>query len=79
MNFSEWLEAEKGRGAEVAAHFNKTPSAVSQWKTKGVPLEHMKEVRDLTCGAVSLEEMVPSPAKRELASSNFIEQDRHAA
>lgn len=64
MNFSDWLDAEKGRGAVVAAHFGKTPSAISQWKTNGVPLEHMKEVRDLTGGAVSLEEMVPSPTKQ---------------
>lgn len=60
MNFSEWLNAEKGRGAEVAAHFNVTPAAVSQWKTNGVPLGHMKALRDFTSGAVSLEEMVPT-------------------
>lgn len=61
MNFSAWLEAEKGRGAQVSAHFNVTPAAVSQWKTNGVPLAHMKAVRDLSEGAVSLEEMVPAP------------------
>lgn len=61
MNFSEWLEAEKGRGAEVAAHFSVTPAAVSQWKTNGVPLAHMKALRDFTGGAVSLEELVPAP------------------
>lgn len=60
MNFSDWLDAEKGRGAEVAAHFKKTASAISQWKTNGVPLEHMKAVRALSEGVVSLEEMVPA-------------------
>lgn len=59
MTFTDWLEAEKGRGALVAAHFDVTASAVSQWKTNGVPLIHMKAVRDFTGGAVPLEDMVP--------------------
>lgn len=59
MKFTDWLEAEKGRGAIVADHFDVTASAVSQWKTNGVPPIHMKAVRDLTGGAVSLEDMVP--------------------
>lgn len=43
----------------MAAHFNVSPAAVSQWKTNGVPLANMKAVRDYTCGEVTLEEMVP--------------------
>lgn len=62
MNITDWLEAEKGRAAALAAHFGKTPAAVSQWKRNGVPLDLMKRVRDFTGGAVSLEEMVPEPA-----------------
>lgn len=61
MNITVWLEAEKGRAAALAAHFGKTPAAVSQWKTNGVPLALMKPVRDFTGGAVTLEEMVPDP------------------
>lgn len=61
MNITEWLEAEKGRSAALAAHFGKTPAAVSQWKRNGVPLDLMKSVRDFTGGAVTLEEMVPEP------------------
>lgn len=61
MNITKWLEAEKGRGAALAAHFGKTPAAISQWKTNGVPLDLMKAVRDFTGGAVTLEEMVPEP------------------
>jgi DNA-binding transcriptional regulator YdaS (Cro superfamily) len=61
MNITAWLEAEKGRAAALAAHFGKTPAAVSQWKTNGVPLALMKPVRDFTGGVVTLEEMVPDP------------------
>ncbi len=59
MNITEWLDAEKGRAAAMAAHFGKTPAAVSQWKRNGVPLDLMKSIRDFTGGAVTLEEMVP--------------------
>jgi DNA-binding transcriptional regulator YdaS (Cro superfamily) len=62
MDLTTWLDAEKGRSAALAAHFNVTPAAVSQWKRNGVPLGNMKAVRDFTGGAVSLDEMVPEPA-----------------
>jgi DNA-binding transcriptional regulator YdaS (Cro superfamily) len=61
MNLIEWLAAEKGRSAALAAYFRVTPAAVSQWKTNGVPVAHMKAVREFTAGVVSLEEMVPEP------------------
>lgn len=63
MNITDWLEAEKGRSAALAAHFGKTPSAVSQWKTNGVPLSLMKAVREFTGGQVTLEEMVAEPGR----------------
>lgn len=59
MNITDWLEAEKGRSAALAAHLGRTPAAISQWKANGVPLDLMKPVRDFTGGAVTLEEMVP--------------------
>lgn len=59
MDFTSWVEAEKGRAAALAQHFGKTAGAVSQWKTNGVPVALMKAVRDFTGGAVTLEEMVP--------------------
>lgn len=59
MNISQWLDAETGRNASLAAFFNVTPGAVSQWRTTGVPPKHMKAVRDFTGGDVSLEEMLP--------------------
>jgi DNA-binding transcriptional regulator YdaS (Cro superfamily) len=65
MNLNTWLEAEKGRLTALAAHFALTPSAVSQWKTNGVPRDKMRAVRDWTDGAVDLEDMLPDhgPAK----------------
>lgn len=65
MNLITWLEAEKGRSAALAAHFGKTPAAISQWKSNGVPLERMKAVRDFTGGEVTLEEMVPGTSAAE--------------
>jgi len=59
MNFPAWLDADRGRLTAVAAHFGLTQSAVSQWRTNGVPLNRMKAVRDYSGGEVSLEEMVP--------------------
>lgn len=63
MDLTTWLEAEKGRSAALAEHFDRTPSAVSQWKRFGVPVDLMKAVRDFTGGAVTLEEMVPESAQ----------------
>jgi DNA-binding transcriptional regulator YdaS (Cro superfamily) len=70
MNITDWLEAEKGRAAALAAHFGKTPAAVSQWKRNGVPLDLMKSIREFTGGAVTLEEMVPEPALRDQESAS---------
>lgn len=59
MDLNTWLDAEPGRAAEMASHFDVTQAAVSHWKTKGVPVGRMKAVRDYTGGSVSLDEMVP--------------------
>ena len=61
MNFSDWLKAEDGRAASLATHFAVTPSAISQWRTNGVPPSKMKAVRDFSGGVVTLEEMLPDP------------------
>lgn len=82
MDLNTWLEAEKGRAAALASRFDVTPAAISQWKKNGVPLAHMKAVRDFTNGAVSLEEMVPeSPDRRvehDVAERVPAELDRRA-
>lgn len=66
MTLSEWLDADRGRLTALAAHFNLTQSAVSQWRSNGVPPRRMKAVRDFTGGAVSLDDMLeadpPAPA-----------------
>jgi DNA-binding transcriptional regulator YdaS (Cro superfamily) len=59
MNFSDWLNAERGRLAAITAHFGLTQSAVCQWRVNGVPPARMKAVRDFTGGSVTLEEMLP--------------------
>jgi len=61
MNLSDWLNAERGRAAAIAAHFGLTQPAVTHWRTKGVPKKHMVAVRDFTGGEVSLEEMLSQP------------------
>lgn len=67
MTLTQWLAAEKGRASAMAAHFNVSSAAVSQWKTNGVPLANMKAVREFTDGSVTLEEMVPEPEVRDAA------------
>jgi DNA-binding transcriptional regulator YdaS (Cro superfamily) len=63
MDLKTWLEPRgSGKALALAEHIGVSVSAVSQWKTNGVPLAHMKAVRDFTGGEVSLEEMVPDPA-----------------
>ncbi len=62
MDLTSWLEAQKGRASSLAAHFGRSRAAVSLWKSKGVPVDLMKAVRDFTGGAVTLEDMVPEPA-----------------
>lgn len=63
MDLNTWLDAEDGKGrlTRLATHFGLTRSAVSQWRTNGVPPGRMKAVRDFTEGAVTLDEMLPSP------------------
>lgn len=70
MDLKTWLESEKGRSASLAAHFGRTPAAISQWKGNGVPVDLMKAVREFTGGIVTLEEMVPDPAPSEPAAAD---------
>ncbi len=76
MDLPTWLDGYRGRLTALAEHFGLTQSAVSQWRTNGVPLHRMKPVREFTDGEVSLDEMVPdgrpcidvaAPAAKEAA------------
>lgn len=58
MKLSTWLNAERGRVAAMARHFEVTLAAVSQWQTNGVPRDRMIGVRAYTAGAVTLEDML---------------------
>lgn len=60
MDLPTWLDAERGRLTAIAAHFGKSQSAVSQWRTNGVPPYLMKAVREYTGGAVTLDDMLPA-------------------
>lgn len=66
MTLIEWLDADRGRLTAMASHFGLTQSAVSQWRTNGVPPARMKAVRDFTEGAVTLDEMLPDPNPAEV-------------
>ena len=60
MKLNKWLDIEVGRAAKLATHFRRTASAVSQWRTNGVPVDFIKSVRDFTGGEVTLEDMLPA-------------------
>lgn len=65
MTFNEWIKGEKGRASQIAQHFGVTPAAVSQWQQNGVPVRHMKALRDLSDGALTLDELLPEPITPE--------------
>jgi hypothetical protein len=67
MTFTEWLDGERGRPTLVATYFGVSISAVTQWRTNGVPVDRMVDVRALTENAVSLEEMVAIRGKPAVA------------
>ena len=69
MTFSEWLDAERGRLTDLATRFDVSPSSVHQWKTNGVPRDRMLEVREITGGSVTLEEMIARPVADESAQA----------
>lgn len=58
MDLKTWLDAERGRYTELAHHLDVTVGRVSQMADHGVPPKFMLRIRDLSGGAVTLEEMV---------------------
>jgi len=63
MKLHQWLDSEVGRTTAMAAHFDVTVSAITQWRDQ-VPPRRMREVRDFTEGAVDFDDMLPGPPKR---------------
>ncbi|MFO0454249.1 MAG: YdaS family helix-turn-helix protein [Pseudomonadota bacterium] len=68
MNLSDWLDAERGRLTALAAHFDVTQAAVTQWRTTGVPVTRMRAVVEFTDGAVTYEDMVSQREERHRAT-----------
>lgn len=54
----DWIDAERGRAAALAAHLGVSPARLTQIADAGVPVKFMLQVRDFTGGSVSLESMV---------------------
>lgn len=63
MDLNTWLENERGRSEALAVHIGVTNSAISQWKTNGVPVTHMEAVRDFSGGQITLEQLVSAAAE----------------
>lgn len=64
MKLHDWLEAEQGRAARLAAHFGVTRSAVSQWRTNGAPAPYLRSISEFSDGAVTVEELLADIEQR---------------
>ena len=60
MDFGQWLDGERGRQTRVAEHFKVSLSAVSQWRTNGVPRDRILDVHEFTDRDVGIEELLRS-------------------
>lgn len=58
MNFTTWLDAEKGRTKAVAEHFGVSLGAITQWR-EGVPRDRMRDLHAFIGGAVGFDGMIP--------------------
>lgn len=79
MTFNEWLDEVPGRTALVARQFGVTISAVTQWRSNGVPLGRMKAVQVLSGGRVGLEDMVPESPGIDVSAPAALKADHAAA
>lgn len=74
MKLSEYLSAERGRGACIAAALDVAPQQIYQWASgsRGIPAEHCPAIERATNGAVRCEDLRPDvdwAYLREAASS----------
>lgn len=58
MELKTWLNQERGRATALAAFLNLSVGRISQIADGGVPKKYMRQVRDFTGNAVTLECMV---------------------
>lgn len=68
LSFPAWLDAEKGRATRIAEHFKVTRSAVSQWRTNGIPVHYILDLHALIGGDVPLDALVRRPAAKAEAA-----------
>lgn len=60
MELHQWLDQpdNAGKAAWLADQLKRSKTAVSLWRTEGVPMPLMQRVSDLTEGAVSVDAML---------------------
>ena len=58
MHIDQWLDLEQGRTTATAERFGVSVSAVSQWRTTGVPVRLWRLMAEWTQGQVSVDEML---------------------
>jgi DNA-binding transcriptional regulator YdaS (Cro superfamily) len=58
MRLHQWLGEEAGRATRMAEDFGVTLSAVSQWRTTGAPVKHLRRIVKFTKGAVTLADLL---------------------
>ena len=66
MNLPDYLSAERGRAAKLAAAIGVTPVMVSQWASsvKPVPAERCVSIEQATAGAVTRKDLRPDDWQR---------------
>ncbi|QQB52250.1 hypothetical protein [Delftia acidovorans] len=72
MELKTWLTAERGRSTALSAHLSVTLGRITQMADEGVPAKYMLAVRDFSCGAVTLEEMLAPKDVRRATSSGGV-------
>jgi DNA-binding transcriptional regulator YdaS (Cro superfamily) len=74
MKFDDWLDAERGRLTKLAEHFGVSPSAVSQWRVNGVPVDNIMAVHEFTDRQVTLQDLIVRPSARNDAASGSTQE-----
>lgn len=75
MELHTWLEQPEnsGKAAWLADQLGRSRTAVSLWRTEGVPMPLMRRVSELTAGVVSVESMLAHALDRKTAKRATVE------
>lgn len=68
MRLDDWLRERPGMAKAMADHFGVAKSAVSQWRDRGPPVEHLRAIVEWTGGAVTLESLLADIEDRKAAA-----------